>query len=72
MKFLQKLVRNGGATQVTIPRPILGSLDFVAGQSVIIEVTADNTIRVRRPCEADFSPMHGSLALSASNGQVKL
>lgn len=72
MKFLQKLVRNGGATQVTIPRPILGQLDFVAGQTVMVEVIEDGAIRVRRPREADFGPQLCSPRLSVANGQVKL
>ena len=72
MKFLQKLVRNGGATQVTIPRPILGQLDFVAGQAVIVEVIADGAVRVRRPCEADFGPQLMSPRLSVANGQLKV
>lgn len=56
MRALQKLVKNGNATAVSIPRPILIQLGWLSGESVIIEVLEDNTIRLRRPVDRDFAP----------------
>lgn len=71
LKFLQKLVRNGGATQVTIPRQVLGQMEWIPGQSVIVEVTEQNDVRVRAPKAEDFSPLHRSLNLTGFSGSVK-
>jgi len=54
MKALQKLVRNGNATSVTVPRTILVHLGWLPGQSVVIETTTDAAVIVRRPRESDF------------------
>lgn len=57
MRALQKLVRNGNATQVTIPRPLLIAVGWLPGQQVILELLEDNSIRVRIPVSADFAPI---------------
>lgn len=53
MKILCKLVRNGGSTQVTIPKPILGHLRWRAGGSVVMELTPANTIELRPATVSD-------------------
>jgi antitoxin component of MazEF toxin-antitoxin module len=57
MRALQKLVRNGSSTQVTMPRPLLIHLGWLPGEAVIIELLEDDSIRIRRPREADFAPV---------------
>ena len=57
MRALQKLVRNGNATQVTIPRPILIALGWLPGQNVILELLEDNSLRLRAPVTEDFAPL---------------
>jgi len=54
MRALQKLIRNGNSTQFTIPRAILIHLGWLAGESMIVEVLEDESVRVRRPRESDF------------------
>lgn len=56
-RAFQKLVRNGNAVGVTIPRPILIHLGWLAGEQMILELLEDQSIRVRRPCERDFAPI---------------
>jgi len=56
MRALQKLVRNGNSTQITIARQILVTLGWLPGESVILELLEDQTLRVRRPQESDFAP----------------
>jgi antitoxin component of MazEF toxin-antitoxin module len=57
MRALQKLVKNGNATSVSIPRQMLIALGWLPGQSVIIEILEDMTIRVRRPRLEDVAPV---------------
>ena len=57
MRALQKLCRNGNATAVAIPRAVLIHLGWLAGESVILEVLEDESIRIRRPVAADFAPI---------------
>lgn len=56
MRALQKLVRNGNSTQVTIPRQILIHLGWIAGESMIFYVTEAGELVIRRPRESDFVP----------------
>jgi antitoxin component of MazEF toxin-antitoxin module len=56
MRCLQKLLRNGNSTQVTIPRPVLMHLGWLTGQAVILEVLENNTILLRIPVSEDFAP----------------
>lgn len=57
MRALQKLVKNGNSTAVSIPRPILIHLGWLPGEQVVMEVLEDKSIRVRRPCERDIAPL---------------
>jgi antitoxin component of MazEF toxin-antitoxin module len=57
MRALQKLTTRGNSTGVSIPRTILHRLGWLPGESVIIEVLEDDSVRVRRPCERDFAPL---------------
>ena len=56
MRALQKLVKNGNSTQVTIPRAVLHYLDWLPGEFIILEVCADKTLRIRPPVETDVAP----------------
>lgn len=56
MRCLQKLLRNGNSTQVTIPRPVLMHLGWLTGQAVILEVLENGTILLRIPTSEDFAP----------------
>jgi len=58
MRALQKLVRNGNSTAVAIPRPFLITLGWLPGESVVLEILEDRSVRVRRPTERDFAPSH--------------
>jgi len=57
VRALQKLVRNGNATAVAIPRPFLIHLGWLPGESIVLELLEDKSIRVRRPVERDFAPI---------------
>jgi len=57
MRALQKLVRNGNATQITIPRQMLIALGWLPGDAVIVELLEDNTLRARPPVERDVAPV---------------
>jgi antitoxin component of MazEF toxin-antitoxin module len=57
MRALQKLVRNGNATAVTIPRAILHTIGWLPGEAVVLELLEDSTLRIRRPCDQDFAPV---------------
>lgn len=54
MKHLRKLVRNGHSTQLTIPIGMLDHLRWRAGEPIVLELTAADTIEVRRPTIADL------------------
>lgn len=56
MRALQKLIRNGSSTVVTIPRSILIALGWLPGQPIIVEVLEDRSLRIRLPTEADVAP----------------
>ena len=56
MRALQKLVRNGNATSITIPRPFLIHLGWLPGETRIVEVTEDGSLLVRIPTARDFAP----------------
>jgi antitoxin component of MazEF toxin-antitoxin module len=55
---IQKLVRNGSSTQVTIPRCVLIWLGWQTGQAVAVEILEDKTLHIRRPTTEDFLPQH--------------
>jgi antitoxin component of MazEF toxin-antitoxin module len=57
VRAIQKLVRNGNATAVSIPRQILIYLGWIPGQPIVIEVLEDKSLRLRPPCERDFAPL---------------
>lgn len=54
VRFLQKLVRNGTATQVTLPRALLTHLGWAAGEWKVVELLPDRTVRVRDAGAADL------------------
>lgn len=53
----QKLVKNGNATSVTIPRTMLVALGWLTGQAVIVEQLENNAVLIRLPNERDFGPV---------------
>ncbi len=57
MRAVQKLVRNGNSTAVSIPRAMLIHLGWLPGQSVVLELLEDKTVRLRPPVERDFAPL---------------
>lgn len=69
MRALQKLTRNGNATCVSIPRAILHTIGWLPGESIILELLEDQSLRIRRPSADDFGPtaapriLHNPLAL---------
>lgn len=54
MVALQKLRRNGNATSVSIPRPMMMHLGWFTGKAIIVELLEDRTIRLRPPTPTDF------------------
>lgn len=60
MRWLQKIVRNGSSSQVTLPRQLMAWCDFVTGQPVIIEALEDKSIRVRAVKPDELSPKRPS------------
>jgi antitoxin component of MazEF toxin-antitoxin module len=46
---IQKLVRNGNSTQLTILRQVLNHLGWRAGEAVAVEVLEDGSLHVYRP-----------------------
>lgn len=65
MRALQKLVRNGNATRITIPRSMLHHVGWLPGESMIIELLEDNSFRLRRPSLDDFPALGVSRMLHA-------
>lgn len=53
MRAFQKLVRNGNATAVTIPRAVLFHLHWLPGDYVLLEVQEDKSIRIRHVSKAE-------------------
>lgn len=58
MRRLQKLVRNGNSTQVTLAPQMLCWLGWLPGESIIVELTENKSIVIRRPGADEFAPKH--------------
>jgi len=72
MRALQKLVVNGNSTQVTIPRPALFFLGWLPGEAIILEVTENKQIILRRPVADEFLPKRAvSLLIDPKLPEVK-
>jgi len=56
MRALQKLVSNGNSTQVTIPRAALFWLGWLPGEAIILELTENKHIVIRKPGPDEFLP----------------
>ena len=54
MKAEVKIVRNGNAAGINIPRQVLIRLGWIPGQRVICELLEDNTLRLRDVRIEDF------------------
>lgn len=48
MRAIQKLVRNGNSTQFTLPRVMLIHLEWIPGDSVIVDMLEDGSIRLQK------------------------
>jgi antitoxin component of MazEF toxin-antitoxin module len=48
MRALQKLVRNGNSTQITIPRPILMNLGWLPGNFVVVDLLEGGELRISK------------------------
>lgn len=70
-RALQKLCRNGNATSVTIPRAMLYHLGWLPGESVILELLEDLSVRVRRPSDRDFLITSPRLMPDSAGSAVK-
>lgn len=70
MRAIQKLVRNGNANSISIPRPILVHLGWLPGEQFIIELLEDASLRIRRPVERDFAPLGAPGLLHDQPAQV--
>lgn len=55
MRRLQKLVRNGNSTQVTLAPQMLDFLGWVPGQEIIVELTEHQFLIIRRPSPSDYA-----------------
>ena len=55
MRVLQKLVRCGNATHVSVPRPMMLYLGWLPGHRVIVELLEDKSIRLRMPSADEFA-----------------
>lgn len=53
---IQRITKNGGSSCVVIQKPIMRHLGWITGQSVIVEVLDDDTLRVRNPTVEDLGP----------------
>jgi hypothetical protein len=49
MRAVQKLVRNGNSTQVTILREMLIHLGWLPGEVVVVELQANHTLKIYKP-----------------------
>ena len=57
MRALQKLVANGNSTQVTLQRNLLAWLGWLPGEAVIVEVTENKHVIIRKPEPNEFLPL---------------
>lgn len=72
MRALQKLVANGNSTQVTIPRNVLHWLGWLAGEAIILEVTENKRVIIRRPESDEFLPKRSvAITLDAKFPEAK-
>lgn len=54
MKFLRRLSRHGGSTHVSIPPQVIAYLRWQPLDGIVLEVTEDDTIELRRVTPADM------------------
>lgn len=57
MRALQKLTQKGNSYGFSVPRPLMVHLGWLPGESFIIELLEDQSLRVRRPTGEDFAPI---------------
>lgn len=53
---LQRISRNGSCSCVIIQKAVMRHLGWITGQSVVVEVLDDNTLRIRKPTYEDLGP----------------
>lgn len=58
-RAIQKLVRNGSSTQITLPRWILVPLGWLPGTDVVVELLENNSILITPLEDPRFAPKTG-------------
>lgn len=53
---IQRISRVGSSSCVVLQKPVMRHLGWITGQSVIVEVLDDDTLRVRKPTLEDLGP----------------
>jgi hypothetical protein len=64
MRSIQKLVRNGNSTQITLPKPMLIANEWIPGEVVVITLQPNGAILLER--------WQGPKAISVPRGGVPL
>lgn len=68
---LMKLVRNGNATAVTIPRTFLHQLGWLPGRAIVVEMDDELTqIVVRLPRQSDYG-LQGPPVIQRGHAEAK-
>ena len=66
MRCLQKLCKCGNATHFTIPRAALFYLGWLPGESMVLELLEDKSIRIRR-LTADDVTIKGAASIKLAD-----
>lgn len=69
MRDPQHLYKHGNATGVSIPRDMLRALNWVCGQSIMVELAEScDYVIIRKPRYEDFGPTLSPQAVAAHRG----
>lgn len=72
MRRLQKLIRNGNSTMVTLSPQVLAWLGWVPGQLIVVELTDSKRVVIRAPVDGEFLPQQTmAITLGATMPSVK-
>lgn len=72
MRALQKLVKNGNAYRVSIPRTFLHHLGWLPGENFILELLDNRCVLVRRIQPGEFDPIASPRLLPSSGNPPRL
>lgn len=70
MRALQRLVRNGNANSITIPRAMLVYLGWITGEDFMVLVNEDHSVTIRRPALEDFQSLGKARVLPATAAEL--